>query len=152
MQVEVERVLSAQAMQEAMAIRRVVFIEGQEVPESIEIDAYDDFPSSKDGVAHGLLRYDGEPVAPGRFVPDPKEAAMAKVGRVAVLASYRGRGLGRAMMRWLEAEAGRLGYRGVRLSAQLHAQGFYEGLGYVAQGDVFLEADIEHRWMTLTFG
>ena len=152
MQVEVERVVSAHAMQDAMAIHRVVFIEGQDVPESIEIDDYDDFPCEKDGVVHGLLRFEGEPVATGRFVPDATEAATAKVGRVAVLPSYRGRGLGRAMMRWLEAEAQRVGYRGVRLSAQLHAQGFYEGLGYVAHGDVFLEADIEHRWMTLALG
>ena len=80
MQVEVERVVSAHAMQEAMAIRRVVFIEGQDVPESIEIDDYDDFPCEKDGVVHGLLRFEGEPVATGRFVPDATRRLRRKWG------------------------------------------------------------------------
>jgi predicted GNAT family N-acyltransferase len=39
------------------------------------------------------------------------------------------------------------GFAGITLAAQLHAIGFYERLGYVARGDVFLDAGIEHRWM-----
>jgi len=31
----------------------------------------------------------------------------------------------------------------------MHAIGFYEGLGYVARGPVFLDAGIEHRDMDL---
>lgn len=150
MAIELERVTTPAGMKQALAIRRTVFIEGQNVPESIEIDGYDDFPSVTEGVAHGLLRLDGEPVATGRFVPDGEEGHFAKVGRVAVLEHVRGRGLGRVMMRWLEQEAAQLGYGGVRLSAQLHALGFYEGLGYVGYGEIFMEADIEHRWMELS--
>jgi hypothetical protein len=44
-----------------------------------------------------------------------------------------------------------LGFPGITLAAQLHAVSFYEGLGYVARGEVFLDAGIEHRWMDLAF-
>jgi predicted GNAT family N-acyltransferase len=40
----------------------------------------------------------------------------------------------------------------VTLAAQLQAIGFYERLGYVARGDVFLDAGIEHRWMDADLG
>jgi predicted GNAT family N-acyltransferase len=33
----------------------------------------------------------------------------------------------------------------------MHAIPFYERLGYVARGPVFLDAGIEHRWMDLDF-
>jgi predicted GNAT family N-acyltransferase len=45
--------------------------------------------------------------------------------------------------------AGSLGYSGIAISAQSHAVGFYEGLGYVAAGDEYLEAGIPHREMHL---
>jgi predicted GNAT family N-acyltransferase len=66
---------------------------------------------------------------------------------VAVLAEHRGTGAGRAVMLALHELAVGRGLRDITLAAQLHAIGFYERLGYVARGDVFLDAGIEHRWM-----
>ena len=151
MGIEAECVQTLESMQCALRIRRTVFIEGQNVPESIEVDGFDTLPYPSQGVAHGILYLEGLPVATGRLVPDSHEGHFAKVGRVAVLKAHRGHGLGRKMMRWLEARAAELGYEGARLSAQLHALGFYEELGYVAYGEVFMEAGIEHRWMVLHF-
>ena len=151
MDIAFEHVISPESMAKALRIRRTVFIEGQNVPESIEVDHFDVLPAPVEGVAHGILFLEGRPVATGRLVPDSKGDLFAKVGRVAVLRDYRGRGLGKHMMGWLETEARALGYRGVRLSAQLHALGFYEELGYTPYGEVFLEASIEHRWMELRF-
>ena len=149
MDIAFEHVTCPESMARALRIRRTVFIEGQNVPESIEVDHFDVLPAPVEGVAHGVLFLDGEPVATGRLVPDSKGDLFAKVGRVAVLSDYRGRGLGKHMMRWLELQATELGYQGVRLSAQLHALGFYEELGYAAYGEVFFEASIEHRWMEM---
>ena len=151
MDIAFEEVASTESMTRALRIRRTVFIEGQDVPESIEVDHFDVVPAPVAGVAHGILCLEGQPVATGRLVPDSTEDGFAKVGRVAVLSDFRGRGFGKQMMRWLEAQAAELGYRGVRLSAQLHALGFYEELGYSPYGDIFLEASIEHRWMKMTF-
>ena len=38
----------------------------------------------------------------------------------------------------------------VKLGAQTHALGFYEKLGFEAQGPVYDDAGIEHRDMVLT--
>ena len=73
------------------------------------------------------------------------------IGRVAVLKSERGRYWGVGVMEALHDEARRRGYAAVTLAAQEYAVGFYAKLGYVARGEVFLDAGIEHRWMDLVF-
>jgi predicted GNAT family N-acyltransferase len=47
----------------------------------------------------------------------------------------------------LEDEARSRGYRSVTIAAQIQAIPFYESLGYIANGGVFLDARIEHRMM-----
>ena len=66
---------------------------------------------------------------------------------MAVLASWRGYGIGRRLMEATEEEARASGLPGMVLNAQVRVIPFYEGLGYRAEGDVFLEADIDHRTM-----
>lgn len=69
---------------------------------------------------------------------------MLKVERVAVLKEQRGTGAGRGIMEAIEAEARKSGYQGMKLGAQLHARKFYECLGFQAQGEIYLDAGIEH--------
>ena len=139
-------------MDEALRIRRAVFIEEQGVPEELEIDEHDAPDAWDKTVVQGLLRLEGEAVATGRLLLEGGPAHYAHVGRVAVLERQRKNGAGRALMEGLQAKARAMGYAGITLAAQLHAVGFYEKLGYVARGDVFLDAGIEHRWMDLGFG
>jgi predicted GNAT family N-acyltransferase len=136
-------------MDEALAIRRAVFIEEQGVPESIEIDEHDAPAAWGRSVEHALLKLDGKPAATGRLLLEDGPGHNAHIGRVAVLAEHRGTGLGRRLMEALQACGRELGYPGITLAAQLHAIGFYERLGYTARGEVFLDADMEHRWMDL---
>ncbi len=118
------------------AIRHKVFIVEQQVPEEMEWDA-DDATS-----VHALARLDGHPVGCGRLLPD------GHIGRMAVRAPHRSRGIGRALLQALLAEAQRRGVREVVLHAQTHALRFYEGQGFVADGPVFDEAGIAHRRMS----
>jgi predicted GNAT family N-acyltransferase len=118
------------------AIRREVFIVEQQVPEEMEWDV-DDVTS-----AHALALLDGQPVGCGRLLPD------GHVGRMAVRAPHRSRGIGRALLQALLAEARRRGMREVVLHAQTHALRFYEAQGFVADGPVFDEAGIPHRRMS----
>ena len=75
----------------------------------------------------------------------------AKIGRVCVIKSHRGTGLGAALIRAAVDEARKdPAVRFVKLGAQLHALGFYEKLGFVAQGPVFDDAGIDHREMVLS--
>ncbi len=151
-------VRTAEEMQAALSVRFRVFVEEQRVPIEEEIDRYDDRPWERDDVVHVLARYAGAPVATARLLLDMHEpgaeghAGYPHIGRVAVLAELRRGGLGRVVMEVLHEEARQRGYSGVTLAAQLHAVPFYECLGYVARGPVFLEAGIEHRNMDLRLG
>ena len=71
----------------------------------------------------------------------------AKAQRIAVLEHARGSGLGRALVESIESHARKEGLRAVRLNAQVQAAPFYQKLGYAAEGDVFVEAGIDHLAM-----
>jgi len=118
------------------AIRNRVFVIEQSVPMEIEIDALD--PVAR----HVLARVDERPVGTGRIT------AEGKIGRMAVLKEFRGRGVGAAILGELVQMAGEYGLEEVCLSAQCHAIPFYERFGFQAQGPVYAEAGIDHRWMT----
>jgi predicted GNAT family N-acyltransferase len=139
-------ITSQEQMADALAIRRRVFVEEQGVPESEEIDVHDGDPAMVTTAVHVLVYRDGLAVATGRLLL-PHGDEGAHIGRVAVLAEYRGTGVGRMVMKVLHGNALYRGIKDITLAAQLHAIGFYERLGYVARGDVFLDAGIEHRWM-----
>jgi predicted GNAT family N-acyltransferase len=118
-------------------IRRAVFIEEQRVPEADEWDGEDA------ASVHVLARLNRDPVGTGRLNP------AGKIGRIAVLAGLRGRGVGtRILLRLLE-EARRRGIREPYLHAQVQAVPFYERFGFSRQGGEFDEAGIPHVRMSL---
>lgn len=116
-------------------IRKPVFIIEQAVPEEIEIDELDSV------AIHVLAFVDGRPVGTGRITAD------GRIGRMAVLAECRGRGVGRAILDALIDIGRRAGVARLYLSAQCHAIPFYEKSGFVAEGPVYDEAGIDHRRM-----
>jgi predicted GNAT family N-acyltransferase len=125
-------------MEKAWALRRVVFIEEQHVPEELELD--DD-----DARAFHVLALEGStPVGCGRMVVD---ADHVKIGRMAVLRELRGLGIGRRVLEFLMDAARKQGFRKAVLHAQLTAEGFYLKNGYLPIGDAFEEAGIAHRLM-----
>lgn len=134
----------------ALGVRTRVFVEEQHVPIEEEVDAYDREALTRDDIVYVLGRLDGVPIATARLLLDAHEG-LPHVGRVAVLAEHRGQGHGRAVMHALHEVARERGYSGVTLAAQLQAMPFYERLGYVVRGPVFLDAGIEHRDMDLLF-
>ncbi|HJT98077.1 MAG TPA: GNAT family N-acetyltransferase [Rhodanobacteraceae bacterium] len=120
------------------AVRDPVFIDEQRVPIEDEIDALD--PLSKHVIARDA---DDRPIGTGRLSPE------RLIGRMAVLAEWRGRGVGEALLRALLEQARALGYASVELHAQTHAIPFYEKFGFVAYGEEFDECAIRHRMMRL---
>lgn len=121
------------------ALRRTVFIEEQGVPEADELD-------DLDGQAVHLLAFvDGVPMGSARLL---RKGETGKIGRVCVLASARGTGLGVALMeKALAVLAADPALLVAKLSSQTHALGFYERLGFVAEGPDYLDAGIPHRDM-----
>lgn len=128
-------IVNDEQLQKAYAIRRKVFIEEQNVPEELELDAYDRQEATK----HVLMIDESK-----KAIFRPYENGILKIERVAVLQTERGTGIGKLLMERIETEAKGAKYSKLKLSAQLHAQKFYEKLGYQAQGEIYLDAGIEH--------
>ena len=120
------------------AIRRIrdqVFVIEQGVPSKLEHDDQDP------GAVHVLAFAGDVPVGTGRITPD------GKIGRMAVLASHRGTGVGRMILAELVTAAERSAMTQVYCFAQCQAMRFYERLGFTAEGPVFMEAGLEHQRM-----
>jgi predicted GNAT family N-acyltransferase len=132
---EVVVAATPQQRQDAFAVRIAVFVEEQGISREDELD-------EADATAVHCVGYDdGTPVAAGRLIA---ENGYAKIGRMAVLADHRGRGIGAQVLEVLEQAGIERGIRHFKLSAQLHAKGFYERSGYTAVGDVYGEVSIPH--------
>ncbi|MEE8238082.1 MAG: GNAT family N-acetyltransferase [Gammaproteobacteria bacterium] len=123
---------------ELCSIRYAVFVDEQKVPQSLELDDRDPH------CIHLLAHDDGEPVGTGRI-----DLALAgKVGRVAVVASRRGQGVGKALMEYAHGIARDNALDKVWCNAQVSAVPFYENLGYrITSAEPFDEADIPHLRM-----
>ena len=118
-----------------MRVRRAVFVDEQGVPEAEELDGEDE------AAAHFLATdAAGAPIGTARLL------GSGQIGRMAVLASWRGRHVG-AMLLAAAVEAAASKGLTVFLHAQVSALGFYQRSGFEAVGEVFLEAGIEHRRM-----
>jgi predicted GNAT family N-acyltransferase len=118
-----------------------VFVREQGVPAEIELDR-------DDGKAiHFLALISGNAVGTARVV---LRRGSAKIGRMAVLRSHRGSGVGTNLLQRTVETAKRKRARGIYLHAQVPVIGFYEAAGFRAVGPVFDEAGIPHRKMIWT--
>lgn len=118
----------------ALDIRREVFCVEQGVDESEEIDGLDPECS------HYLARLAGEAVGTARTRLLANGGGV-KIERVAVRKSLRGRGIGKAIMICVLDD---ITVGPAVLNAQLQVEKFYARLGFIAKGDVFQEAGIDH--------
>lgn len=125
----------------AAPLRTEVFVREQGVPQELEWDLED-----LSAVHAVLTDDDGQVLATGRLLVHGP--GVGRIGRMAVRADLRGRGLGRQVLSGLMEVARSRGDHRVLLHAQTSAQGFYARQGFVAQGEVFEEAGIAHIEMT----
>jgi predicted GNAT family N-acyltransferase len=126
-------------MAQVRAIREQVFIEEQGIPAELEWD-------DRDAGCQHVLAYNpaGTAIGTGRIDID------GRIGRMAVLPPWRGRGAGTLLLNALLAAARENGYRRVYLHAQLSAQPFYQRAGFRKQGESYLEAGIQHISMEMS--
>lgn len=116
-------------------IRLQVFVQEQNVPQSLELDGLDAT------AVHFLALIDNKPVGTSRLLPS------GQIGRMAVLIPYRNQGIGEKLLHATVARARLLGYSPVFLHAQLSATDFYLRHGFQPYGDIFEEAEILHQAM-----
>ena len=122
----------------ALALRHEVFVVEQRVPVEEEQDRHDAT------ALHLVVVENGEVVATCRLVAG---GGTAKLGRVAVAAAARRRGIASALLAEAEVHAGALHARRIALAAQTGALALYERAGYTPYGERFLDAGIEHVMM-----
>ena len=121
---------------ELLAIRETVFVLEQNVPLDEERDELD--PRCRHVIARDP---DGRAIGTGRLTPE------RRIGRMAVLREWRGRGVGDAMLVALVDAARANGWDVVHLNAQVSAESFYARHGFEPEGPRFMEAGIEHQAM-----
>lgn len=122
-------------MNDAYTIRRIVFIDEQQVPEEEEFDQYENES------IHVVLYETQNPIGNGRFRTID---GIGKVERICVLESARNKGAGKVIMEKMEQIARSEGISKLKLNAQTHAEKFYKNIGNTTVSDIFMDAGIPH--------
>lgn len=125
---------------DALIVRTDVFVTEQGF-----VDEFDDI----DPVAVHFMAYDGAtPIGTCRaFLTDDGYV----LGRLCVQKAYRGKGIGKALVKRAEQHVSAVGGQRLRLHSQYHAIGFYESIGYTACSEVEDEQGCPHVWMEKVF-
>jgi predicted GNAT family N-acyltransferase len=118
-------------------VRKQVFVIEQGIDERDEWDEQDE-----DCVHFVTFGTTAVPTGVGRLTME------GKIGRMAVLPSYRGQGYATMILNRAIKVAREMGLRQVHLNAQTDAIGFYQKQGFITDGKMFLEAGIMHVYMT----
>lgn len=139
--IEVIKIVSEEDLKTAQQIRYDVFVIGQNVPAEEEIDGFENVST------HFLAKLDGVPCGAARW---RTTVDGVKLERFAVLDEYRGKGVGSALVRAVldDIELQPDSHdRQLYLNAQISAMPLYSKFGFVKEGEIFLECDIEHYTM-----
>lgn len=106
-------------------------------------------PDKHDPISIHLCAYENaEVVGYLRIIPPLHKGEEAMLGRIAVAATHRAKGLGRRLMAQA-IDYCHLHYAGVdiALSAQAHLQRYYESFGFEAEGEPYDDAGVPHIFM-----
>ena len=120
---------------EAIMIRKLVFVEEQGFRN--EFDDIDEDDKTKHIVAYK----DSEPIGTCRFY---KKDGEYSIGRIAVVKKYRGKGAGAIIVNHAEEKIFEMGGTEISLSAQVKIKSFYEKIGYVSEGNIYLDEMCPH--------
>lgn len=137
MQIKHTRDTMAQTYIDALRIREKVFVQGQGVPQNIEIDKDEAY------CVHFVLYTNNQKAAATlRFLP--KDDHLLYLQRMAVLKQFQGKGYGKILIEHALSFAKEQGFNEIILHSQLPAIGFYQKLGFETFGEEFEEAGIKH--------
>ena len=123
---------------DAFYVRKIVFIDEQQVPEELELDEHDK-------TAIHFVGYEEKRLVAAarlRFVD-----GYGKLERICVLKEHRGKHYGKILMEAMEKTIREHGVDKAKLNAQTHAESFYSKQGYETVSDIFMDAGIPHVTM-----
>ena len=136
MELKIKLVRTPQEQKNVLDIRRSVFIDEQQIPVEIEIDAFEE------SAIYVIAYFDEEAVGTARW---REIGNTVKLERFAVLKNYRNKGIGRKLTMFIidRIPQGKI----IFLNSQESAIGFYSKLGFTSKGSLFKEANILHQKM-----
>ncbi len=120
--ISIKQVRTPDDLRQAQRIREIVLETEQGFPHEINVDGQD--PSAM----HVLVLDRGEPVGTARVTKRSEKEGM--LARIALLPSHRGKGLGKRMLRHLEAMAKHAGLQTIYVEPHAHLGPFFRSLGY----------------------
>ncbi|MFI5453625.1 GNAT family N-acetyltransferase [Pedobacter sp. UC225_61] len=130
---QVQKAITKEELEKVFAIRKIVFVDEQNCPPELEWE-------NEDVSTHFLALSDHQPCGACRWRKTDKGY---KLERFAVLKEFRGQGVGRALIATaLDDLPSDANY--IYLNSQLDAMSLYAKFGFVAEGDQFEEAGIQH--------
>lgn len=136
MPVQIQILTLSQATEAIRSIRYQVFHLEQGIPLELDWDGQDEMAT------HLLASWDQQAVGTARLRSLSEHDV--KIERVAVLATYRQRGIGQQMLQVALAWLRQQNIRSVIVHAQQPSQRFYERLGFAPVGETLIEAGILH--------
>ncbi len=107
-------------------------------PLGLEVSAKD--VATDDKEFHIAAFDDGKII--GCVVLRPINSDIIKLRQMAVSDACQGKGVGAKIVKYAEELAASRGFKTMETHARTVAQGFYEKLGYVAEGEAFIEATV----------
>lgn len=136
--IEVNNVTATKELDKVFKIRTIVFVEEQNCLPELEWE-------NEDVSHHFLATFEGEPAGACRWRQTEKGY---KLERFAVLPEFRGRGIAQKMVQTVISDLPKEANY-VYLHAQLDAMPLYKKFNFMAEGDQFEEAGIQHFKMVL---
>jgi ElaA protein len=135
--------LTVHQLYEILKLRSAIFVIEQQC-------LYQDMDDKDKHCHHLMIFEDNQLAAYTRLLPGGITFSEVSIGRVITNPAYRGRGLARKLMQQsIEACYDLFGKQPIRIGAQLYLKDFYNSLGFVQQGEMYLEDDIPHIEMLL---
>ena len=135
--------LTSQELYNVLQLRTEVFVVEQNC-------VFQDMDNKDSKCYHLMCMENEELVAYTRLVPAGVSFSEVSIGRVVSSPSVRGRGFGKMLMEKSIEESNRLfGKQSIRIGAQFYLLDFYKSFGFLPDGEIYLEDDIEHIEMIL---
>jgi len=125
--------------QQMLALRQ------QELRKPLGLDIYQQDLSQEDKYWHFGLLFEQQLVACVMIKPQGLSDVILK--QMAVSTKQQGKGLGLTLLKQVEQALLKHGVTHIKLAARQQAIGFYKKIGYINQGDYFIDVGIRHQWM-----
>jgi predicted GNAT family N-acyltransferase len=148
MNVIFSEVISKNDLVKSFSLRVEVFVKEQGCPIYEEFDEFDEYSRLGKDTFHFNIINKNECIGTSRVILKNKDSfESAKIQRVCVAKNFRSKGIGSYMMEKLHTFLLNRNIKDVSLSSQITAINFYKNLGYIEQGDEYIDAGIVHKKM-----